>query len=596
MQGPECQVCGKDIGTDQDSTQLVCNAAGQTVQHTSQVHDKCWERFKKQFVRGRAGNRTANVFFCPVDGCHNSLHGQHTAVRQVEKTVDRMHMEAEKDSGTPVIEASNGRHRELSEAERRKREEALGLLEEVEDFEGRCQHVKADGTFCGRNVVDEDYGCCRIHLEAAKKKRALEKALSQDDSEEKRRLEAERREREEAASSLNKGPIVRERGINMDIGEKAKPAPAPMAASPEAAGFADEGASDVPAAPIKVAAWAAAKSGINQQKARDLCDSEAFVDPSELEDCPICMEVKAIIQLKPCNHAACDKCIDSWMLNSTSFAQTIRTGKSVTTCPLCRATVQDTVALAASAMPADDEVEGLDEMAARQAAQITRQRQQEIIAKAEAMRDGGGSKTSFAADHAVNRAPGGGSGSGGSTWAVGGSARVAPRDLQSAFGGFGSHPSLHAGSTGGSQRRAERDSNTSDAGGASNVQAMAAQLDAMMNEDDDPSDLFDGVDVPPGLGGASGRGGATAAGAAPRPLGAPGGLPPGPAGAARAPGGPASPNGDAQAGWESVGKGKNKKGEKISDAETERRKKEAEEARKVRERRERALDTLRTLA
>ena len=67
------------------------------------------------------------------------------------------------------------------------------------------------------------------------------------------------------------------------------------------------------------------------------------------------MELKATIQLKPCNHAACDKCIESWMLNSTSFAQTIRTGKSVTTCPLCRATVQDTVALAASALAASEE-------------------------------------------------------------------------------------------------------------------------------------------------------------------------------------------------------------------------------------------------
>ena len=90
-----------------------------------------------------------------------------------------------------------------------------------------------------------------------------------------------------------------------------------------------------------------------------VCKLICSVDPSELEDCPICMEVKAIIQLKPCNHAACDKCIDSWMLNSTSFAQTIRTGKSVTTCPLCRATVQDTVALAASAMPTPTSCWGL---------------------------------------------------------------------------------------------------------------------------------------------------------------------------------------------------------------------------------------------
>ena len=43
--------------------------------------------------------------------------------------------------------------------------------------------------------------------------------------------------------------------------------------------------------------------------------------------------------------------------------------------------------------PADEEG-GLDEASAREAAQVARQRQQEIIAKAEAMRSGGGSKPS----------------------------------------------------------------------------------------------------------------------------------------------------------------------------------------------------------
>ena len=45
-----CKMCSKELGEDQDHTTLICHAAGQTVQHTSHVHDKCWERFKKNFV------------------------------------------------------------------------------------------------------------------------------------------------------------------------------------------------------------------------------------------------------------------------------------------------------------------------------------------------------------------------------------------------------------------------------------------------------------------------------------------------------------------------------------------------------------------
>ena len=74
----------------------------------------------------------------------------------------------------------------------------------------------------------------------------------------------------------------------------------------------------------------------------------------QLEDCPICFEQKAIIQMTPCGHAACDKCIDSWMMNKTSFAQTLRNGNSVTSCPLCRANVEDTVALGPPTESIDD--------------------------------------------------------------------------------------------------------------------------------------------------------------------------------------------------------------------------------------------------
>ena len=470
MSGFTCAICEKSIGEEQDSTTLVCNAAGQTVQHTSQVHDKCWEKFKKQFVRGRAGNRTANVFFCPVNGCHNSLHGQHTAVRQVEKHMERAYQGGDDEKGPDSSNGEGSHHRGLTEAERRKRDEALGLLEEVEDFTGRCQHVKADGSFCGRNIIDEDYQCCKIHLEQAKKKRALELALSQEDSDEKKRLEAQRREREEAASTLNKAPVARERGINMDIGEKARPAPT-VASSPDASSSRDDGegsgapGADLPVAPVKMAAWAAAKSGLNQQKARELVGSMAYVDPAELEECPICLDAKAIIKLKPCGHAACDKCIDNWMMNSTSFATTIRTGKSVTTCPLCRATVQDTVALAASASAGEEEISAAE---VRAAAELNRLRQQELLAQAEAMRNGKPVPPSGIYTKSVGPSVGRTAasvlvGSG----AIGPPSGSKPRDLQPAFGAFSHLASDDSFEPfGGRSKRAERSSNTSDAGGA----------------------------------------------------------------------------------------------------------------------------------
>ena len=84
-----CQLCEREITDDQECTTLVCHAHGETVSHTSHTHDKCWERFKKQFVRGRAGNRSSTTFFCPVQGCHNALLGQHTAARKVNPNVDR---------------------------------------------------------------------------------------------------------------------------------------------------------------------------------------------------------------------------------------------------------------------------------------------------------------------------------------------------------------------------------------------------------------------------------------------------------------------------------------------------------------------------
>jgi hypothetical protein len=88
----ECITCAKEISQDQDYTTLICHAQGQMTSHTSFAHDKCWEKFKKSFVRGRGtANRTHN-FFCPVPNCHNVLLNQHPAARQkVDKVERRAH-------------------------------------------------------------------------------------------------------------------------------------------------------------------------------------------------------------------------------------------------------------------------------------------------------------------------------------------------------------------------------------------------------------------------------------------------------------------------------------------------------------------------
>ena len=98
------------------------------------------------------------------------------------------------------------------------------------------------------------------------------------------------------------------------------------------------------------------------------------------------------MKMEPCGHTCCGGCLDQWMSQKSSFAQTLRNGSSDTTCPLCRAAVTDTIAatplegavaaavLAAPLSEAEDEVK--DWMA------LARQRHAEVVAKARAMRDG----------------------------------------------------------------------------------------------------------------------------------------------------------------------------------------------------------------
>ena len=78
----KCICCEKEIFEEQDYTTLICHAAGQTISHTTLAHDKCWEKFKKSFVRGRGTSSRTQTFFCPVAGCHNALQHQHLSVRK----------------------------------------------------------------------------------------------------------------------------------------------------------------------------------------------------------------------------------------------------------------------------------------------------------------------------------------------------------------------------------------------------------------------------------------------------------------------------------------------------------------------------------
>ena len=94
--------------------------------------------------------------------------------------------------------------------------------------------------------------------------------------------------------------------------------------------------------------------------------------------------------MDPCGHTCCGGCLDQWMSQKSSFAQTLRNGSSDTTCPLCRAAVTDTVAatpvegVAAAALRAAPPSEAEDEVKDWMA--LARQRHAEVVAKARAMR------------------------------------------------------------------------------------------------------------------------------------------------------------------------------------------------------------------
>ena len=176
-------------------------------------------------------------------------------------------------------------------------------------------------------------------------------------------------------------------GIGIEIGEgpTTKRVDSVESADEAAARAAATAARAQAAAELKPAPWAAAIEGINQKKGWN-----AAIDKTGLEDCPVCLEEKADVKMEPCGHTCCGGCLDQWMSQKSSFAQTLRNGSSDTTCPLCRAAVTDTVAAtpvegagvaASSAAPSSEAEDELKDWMA-----LARQRHAEVVAKARAMR------------------------------------------------------------------------------------------------------------------------------------------------------------------------------------------------------------------
>ena len=63
-------------------------------------------------------------------------------------------------------------------------------------------------------------------------------------------------------------------------------------------------------------------------------------DPEALETCPICLEAKANVTLRPCGHWLCDACLSKCLDNGVLSGK-LDTGRKVMTCPVCRQAVHD---------------------------------------------------------------------------------------------------------------------------------------------------------------------------------------------------------------------------------------------------------------
>jgi len=406
----KCICCEKEIFEEQDYTTLICHAAGQTISHTTLAHDKCWEKFKKSFVRGRGTSSRTQTFFCPVAGCHNALQHQHLSVRKkthgsgsagptAPKKADGLSTGADVADSYTALPGLDGAPRlpskQVGGANRLSRHEAEAEEEQQEE-DDRCQAFKADGTRCGRPVFDAELGACRLHVDSVRRQREFAKKAAEEALERERQIELElaaareRAEGDEPDFKLDIDMLLgggRSAGIGIEIGEGPTTKRVdPVESAEEAAVRAAAAVARAQAAAeLKPAPWAAAIEGINQKKGWN-----AAIDKTDLEDCPVCLEEKADVKMDPCGHTCCGGCLDQWMSQKSSFAQTLRNGSSDTTCPLCRAAVTDTVAATpvegtaaaspSAAPPSEAEDEVKDWMA------LAKQRHAEVVAKARAMR------------------------------------------------------------------------------------------------------------------------------------------------------------------------------------------------------------------
>jgi len=369
----QCALCETPIGEDPDAMALICKNGHQDV-----VHDKCYknrysnEVYKKaqhgestKYGRGPAKER------CLHDGCSSFV--KIKALGKLEEVAK---------------EKQNGGGKK---APQRRPPQEEG---EWVDEEPKCQAFKADGSRCGRALAKEgkELLACRLHVDTLRKQKEFAENAAEEAIERERlaelELQAARERVDDMLPELDKEALgLGHRGA-IEIGDAPAnrgPDEAEKAAAREraAARAAKERAMAAPAKPAK---WAAAEEGQNAKKGWN-----AAVDKTGLEDCPICLEEPADVQMNPCKHTCCGGCLDQWMSQKSSFASTLRAGSSDTTCPMCRQVVSETSAARptaesaaqalASRVEEDDADLDVDWIA------LANQRQAEVMAQARVLRE-----------------------------------------------------------------------------------------------------------------------------------------------------------------------------------------------------------------
>ena len=252
--------------------------------------------------------------------------------------------------------------------------------------------------------ADKDLCACKMHVDQLRRQRDFAIKAAEEAAEKERQAERElQAARERADDDLPAElpaellPTNRAPAVAIQIGDG--PTKAELEAREEkrlakeraAAKMAKERAAAAPAKPAK---WAAAEEGTNAKKGWN-----AATDKTGLEDCPICLEEPGDIEMRPCGHTCCGGCLDQWMSTKSSFASTLRAGSSDTTCPLCRQTVQETVAAkptaetAAANAATNKELSGKTAVKTKEEPEVdwvalAAKRQAEVIAQARTLRSG----------------------------------------------------------------------------------------------------------------------------------------------------------------------------------------------------------------